>query len=39
VDRLVGLDARILWREDYQTHHWTVLADPEGDEFRVGDFG
>jgi hypothetical protein len=31
--------ARILWREDYQTHHWTVLADPEGNEFCLGDFG
>jgi catechol 2,3-dioxygenase-like lactoylglutathione lyase family enzyme len=39
VDRLAALGARILWREDYQTHHWTVLADPEGNEFCVGDFG
>lgn len=38
VDRLVSLGARILWREDFQTHHWTVLADPEGNEFCVGYF-
>lgn len=31
VDRLVQLGARVLWREDFQTHHWTVLADPEGE--------
>jgi catechol 2,3-dioxygenase-like lactoylglutathione lyase family enzyme len=35
VERLVRLGARILWRED----HWTVLADPEGNEFCVGFFG
>jgi catechol 2,3-dioxygenase-like lactoylglutathione lyase family enzyme len=39
VDRLVQLGARVLWREDFQTHHWTVLADPEGNEFCVGRFG
>jgi catechol 2,3-dioxygenase-like lactoylglutathione lyase family enzyme len=39
VKRLVGLGARVLWREDFQTHHWTVLADPEGNEFCVGNFG
>ncbi len=39
VDRLTGLGARILWREDYRTHGWTVLADPEGNEFCVGRFG
>lgn len=39
VDRLVQLGARVLWREDFQTHHWTVLADPEGNEFCVGHFG
>src|ERR1700727_1651055 len=27
VERLIGLGARVLWREDYPTHHWTVLAD------------
>jgi catechol 2,3-dioxygenase-like lactoylglutathione lyase family enzyme len=39
VDRLVGLGARVLWHEDFQTAHWTVLADPEGNEFCVGHFG
>lgn len=39
VDRLVALGASILWREDFQTHYWTVLADPEGNEFCVGHFG
>lgn len=39
VERLVGLGARVLWRENYPTHHWTVLADPQGNEFCVGDFG
>jgi hypothetical protein len=39
VDRLVKLGARVLWREDYQAYHWTVLADPEGNEFCVGHFG
>jgi Glyoxalase-like domain len=28
VDRLVGIGARVLWRQDFQTHYWTVLADP-----------
>jgi len=39
VDRLVGLGARVLWRQDFGTHYWTVLADPEGNEFCVGHFG
>lgn len=39
VDRLVGIGARVLWRQDFQTHYWTVLADPEGNEFCVGHFG
>jgi catechol 2,3-dioxygenase-like lactoylglutathione lyase family enzyme len=39
VDRMVGLGARVLWREDSPTYHWTVLADPEGNEFCVGHFG
>ena len=39
VDRLLQLGARVLWREDFHTHHWTVLADPEGNEFCVGHFG
>jgi catechol 2,3-dioxygenase-like lactoylglutathione lyase family enzyme len=38
VERLVQLGARVLWCEDFQTHHWTVLADPEGNEFCVGHF-
>jgi hypothetical protein len=28
VDRLVQLGASVLWREDFGTRHWTVLADP-----------
>jgi catechol 2,3-dioxygenase-like lactoylglutathione lyase family enzyme len=39
VRRLTELGARVLWREDFTTHHWTVLADPEGNEFCVGLFG
>lgn len=39
VSRLTGLGARVLWREDFGTHYWTVLADPEGNEFCVGHFG
>jgi predicted enzyme related to lactoylglutathione lyase len=39
VDRLVGLGARVLRREDSPPYHWTVLADPEGNEFCVGYFG
>ena len=39
VDRLVAIGARVLWRQDFVTHHWTVLADPEGNEFCVGHFG
>lgn len=27
-----------LWRMDFTTHHWTVLADPEGNEFCIGKF-
>jgi predicted enzyme related to lactoylglutathione lyase len=39
VDRLVGLGARVLWREEHATYGWTVLADPAGNEFCVGRFG
>jgi catechol 2,3-dioxygenase-like lactoylglutathione lyase family enzyme len=39
VERLTRLGARVLWREDFRTHYWTVLADPEGNEFCVGHFG
>lgn len=39
VDRLVGIGARVLWQQDFQTHYWTVVADPEGNEFCVGHFG
>jgi hypothetical protein len=38
VERLLALGARRLWRVDFTTHHWTVLADPEGNEFCVGKF-
>jgi catechol 2,3-dioxygenase-like lactoylglutathione lyase family enzyme len=39
VERLVALGARSLWRMDFGSHYWTVLADPEGNEFCVGRFG
>jgi hypothetical protein len=37
VSRLVGLGASVLWR--HAEDSWTVLADPEGNEFCVGHFG
>jgi catechol 2,3-dioxygenase-like lactoylglutathione lyase family enzyme len=39
VDRLVGLGARVAWRENGESAGWTVLADPQGNEFCVGHFG
>jgi hypothetical protein len=39
VERALALGARRLWRMDFTTHYWTVLADPEGNEFCVGKFG
>ncbi len=39
VDRLVRLGARVLWRERDASSGWTVLADPDGNEFCVGRFG
>jgi catechol 2,3-dioxygenase-like lactoylglutathione lyase family enzyme len=38
VERLHGLGAITLWREDMGECFWTVLADPEGNEFCVGTF-
>lgn len=37
VRRMVGLGATVRWRNDEDS--WTVLADPEGNEFCVGHFG
>ena len=31
VKRLVGLGARVLWREDFQTHYWTRACRPRGE--------
>lgn len=41
VERLVTLGATVQWREYFgpKHPHWTVLADPEGNEFCVGHFG
>lgn len=36
VARLVALGATVLWRQPEDT--WTVLADPDGNEFCVGRF-
>jgi catechol 2,3-dioxygenase-like lactoylglutathione lyase family enzyme len=36
VARLVALGATVLWRQPADT--WTVLADPDGNEFCVGRF-
>jgi hypothetical protein len=38
-NRNVQLSARIVWRVNFQTHYWTVLADPEGNELCVRHFG
>jgi catechol 2,3-dioxygenase-like lactoylglutathione lyase family enzyme len=38
VARLTGLGATVRWRMDFKTHYWTVLADPDGNEFCVGRF-
>ena len=35
IDRLVGLGAKRLADKDEYGHEWTVLADPEGNEFCV----
>ncbi len=35
VERLIGLGARQIDRFDGETGHWTVLQDPEGNEFCV----
>ncbi len=35
IDRLVGLGAGILDRQDNGFHQWVVLRDPEGNEFCV----
>jgi hypothetical protein len=35
VERLSGLGACKLWDWPEQAPEWTVLADPEGNEFRV----
>jgi predicted enzyme related to lactoylglutathione lyase len=35
IDRLVGLGATVLARRNMGAFHWTVLADPEGNEFCI----
>jgi hypothetical protein len=35
VDELVQLGAKLVQRVDWGFHAWTVLADPEGNEFCV----
>jgi predicted enzyme related to lactoylglutathione lyase len=37
VKRLVGLGATVLDEQEVPGLRWTVLADPEGNEFCVGD--
>jgi predicted enzyme related to lactoylglutathione lyase len=39
VERLVGLGARALSEHEEWGAVWTVLADPEGNEFCVGERG
>jgi hypothetical protein len=34
-DDSVSVGARVLWRKDFTTHHWTRLADPGGNEFML----
>ena len=38
VPRLVGLGAAILGEHQMPGLAWTVLADPEGNEFCVGEY-
>ena len=38
VPRLVGLGAAILGEHEMPGLAWTVLADPEGNEFCVGEY-
>jgi hypothetical protein len=37
VERLVGLGATVLREGELGRIHWTVMADPEGNEFCVSD--
>ncbi len=37
IDRLVGLGASVLERQDNGFHRWVVLRDPEGNEFCVSE--
>ena len=36
VDRLIGLGARAIEEHEIPGYAWTVLADPDGNEFCVG---
>ncbi|MGH3611305.1 MAG: VOC family protein [Pseudonocardia sp.] len=38
VQRLVGRGATMLGEHDMPGQSWTVLADPEGNEFCIGEF-
>ena len=35
VERLVALGASVVGEHDLGSHHWTVMQDPEGNEFCV----
>ncbi len=37
VERLVMLGASVLGEHQLGRHHWTVMADPEGNEFCIAD--
>lgn len=37
IKRLVGLGAKVVATHELDDLHWTVLADPEGNEFCVSD--
>jgi predicted enzyme related to lactoylglutathione lyase len=39
IQRLVGLGATVLREGELGPIHWTVMADPEGNEFCVSDGG
>lgn len=39
VDRLVALGASVIAEHEFQGHRWTVLQDPEGNEFCIAREG
>ena len=36
VDELVRLGATVIGKHQIRGHHWTVMQDPEGNEFCIG---